>query len=293
MSDADSQNPLALAQATIAQQEAEIRLLRNRLAEEQFAKDLRASLITAAAANVIASPVASSQLLEMIVQTAAYMLSAQAASLFLIDKRRHDLVFEVALGQKADAVKHFRIPLGHGIAGLVGASGQPMAISNAKDDPRQASDISQVVGYIPESILCVPLLYNDQIIGVLELLDKADGTSFNTMDMNALGLFANLAAVAIEQSRLHEGLVPLIVEVLQSSGEVSELSKEEIQQRAETFVTSVEEGPTYHNAIEFARLVNNISRQGEDELMMCQAVLQAFADYLETRPKSTTQLGWL
>src|SRR5207245_1557500 len=117
-----------------------------------------------------------------------------------INEETHELIFEVALGQKAQEVKKFAIPLGHGIAGLVAVSGQPMAISDAQRDPRQASDIARSVGYVPQSILCVPLFYNDQIIGVLELLDKADASSFTAADMETLGLFANQAAVAIEQS---------------------------------------------------------------------------------------------
>src|SRR5206468_5403043 len=113
-----------------------------------------------------------SRLLEMIVQTAAQVISARAASLFLINRQTQELVFEVALGQKAEDVKKFTVPLGHGIAGLVAVSGQPIAVSDASKDPRQAADIARSVGYVPQTILCVPLFYNDQIIGVLELLDK-------------------------------------------------------------------------------------------------------------------------
>jgi len=64
---------------------------------------------------VIAEPMSHSRLLEMIVETAAQVISAEAASLFLIDQESQELIFEVALGQKADEVKHFRVPLGHGI----------------------------------------------------------------------------------------------------------------------------------------------------------------------------------
>ena len=120
----------------------------------------------------------------------------------------------MALGSKAKEVRKFRIPLGHGIAGLVAVSGQPMAISDAKSDPRQAADIAQSVGYEPESILGVPLFYEEEVVGVLELLDREGAPSYSSADMATLGLFANQAAVAIEQSRARGNLAALLGEAL-------------------------------------------------------------------------------
>ena len=54
----------------------------------------------------------------MIVEAAAQVISARAASLFLVNEETQELIFEVALGQKAQEVKKFSVPLGHGIAGL-------------------------------------------------------------------------------------------------------------------------------------------------------------------------------
>jgi len=290
---AEGQDALSQAQITIAEQQAEIERLRLRLVNESFAKELRAALITAATAATIASPVTHSQLLEMIVATAAHILSAQAASLFLVDNHTQELIFEVALGQKANEVKKFRIPLGHGIAGLVAVSGQPMVVSHAESDLRQASDVAQAIDYMPRNILCVPLVYNDRITGVLELLDKAGDSSFSLDDMNVLSMFANQAAVAIELSRMHESLVPLIVEVLQAPGGITEQSREELQQRSLDFITTIEESLVYHNAMEFARLIHEISWQGDKELRMCYVILSGFADYLRSRMKTTSELGWL
>jgi hypothetical protein len=98
----------------------EISGLRRRLAEERFAEELKDALTLAASAGEISSPISHSRLLEMIVQTAASVIPSRAASLFLIDEEAEELVFEVALGSKAEEVRKFRIPLGHGIAGARG-----------------------------------------------------------------------------------------------------------------------------------------------------------------------------
>ena len=114
----------------------------------------------------------------------------------------------MAIGSRAAEVKRFRVPLGHGIAGIVAASGQAMAIRDAAQDPRLASDIADSVGYVPETVLCVPLFYGDNVIGALELLDKEGG--FTAGDMEALGLFANQAAVALQLSRTYENVAGLL-----------------------------------------------------------------------------------
>jgi GAF domain-containing protein len=227
----------------------------------------------------------------MIVETAAHVISARAAALFLIDEEAEELIFEVALGSKAEEVKKFRVPLGHGIAGLVAVSGQPMAVSDAERDPRQAADIARSVGYTPQSILCVPLFYYDQVIGVLELLDKEGAPSFSATDMEDLGLFANQAAVAIEQSRTNRNLAALLGEVLESIGGATDGRRQELQERARAFAERLEEDAAFHRALDLARLVQEIAHRGENELKACQAILHSFAEYLRSRPESASELG--
>src|SRR5918997_273381 len=288
---AGDQDTLAHAQETIARQEEEIERLKRRLADERFAEDLREGLILAAAAGVIASPVTHSRLLEMIVETAAQVISARAAALFLVDEEAQELIFEVALGSKAEEVRKFRVPLGHGIAGLVAVSGQPMAVSDAESDPRQAADIARSVGYTPQSILCVPLFYHDRVIGVLELLDKEGAPSFSATDMEDLGLFASQAAVAIEQSRTNRNLAALLGEVLQSIGGATDAGRRELQERTRAFAEDLEEDATFGRALDLARLVQEIAHQGENELNGCQAILRGFAGYLRSRAEPIGEMG--
>jgi len=271
---------LEQARSTIARQAEEIGRLQQRLEGERFAEELRQALATASMAGTIASPVTHARLLEMIVQTAARVIGANAASLFLIDEEKRQLTFEVAIGPRAAELKQFTVPLGTGIAGLVAISGLPIAVADAQHDPRHASDFARRVGYTPQSILCVPLLYNEEITGVLELLDKRGAPSFGSDDMELLGYFANQAAVAIEQSRIHSNPVALIGEVLDSLGGLDERRKESLRQEARSFAGLTEFDPRYRQAVELARLVQSISWQGEREAQLCRTILSGFADYL-------------
>ena len=236
---------------------------------------LRDELTRAGLTGAIAVPLTHEQLLDRIVTTAAQVISAQAGALFLIDEEANELVFEVAIGPKAAEVRKFRVPLGHGIAGLVATSGQPIAVSDAAGNPQQARDIAESVGYVPQTIVCVPLTADDRIIGVLELLDKQGGASFTPTDIDTLTLFASLAALAIEQSQAQQNLVRLVSNALASAGITTATSPAP--------ESGLADDAAYRQSLELARLVQEIASQGETEVEACRAILQSFARYLRLR----------
>jgi GAF domain-containing protein len=270
---------LANAREIIARQAEEIARLQRDHASSEFADELREAVRLAVTAGTIAAPTSHTRLLELIVDTAAHVIRARAGALFLVDDRTRELVFEVALGQKADVARRFRVPMGHGIAGLVAATGQPLAISDAQRDSRHATDIAQSVGYLPETILCVPLLSNENVIGVLELLDKDGSEPFGSSDMAVLSRFADQAAVAIQQSQNQRKVDALLAEVLASMGSVDEGRARVLQEQLAVFASDIEHDTVYERALELAQLVRDIARQGEPALQMCQTVLAAIARY--------------
>lgn len=276
------------ARATIARQADEIEQLRRRLADARFAEDLRDALTLAAAAGTIGSPVRHERLVEMIVETAAAVIDARAGSLFLIDSATDELVFEVAVGPRAEQIEGFRMPMTRGIAGLVATSGQAMAIADARENPRVFKEIGDRIQYHPESILCIPLFHADRIIGVFEMLDKIGAPGFSREDMRTLGMFANQAAVAIELSRTYRHLAPLIGELLSSLGDIAPEQKRTLSERSEAFAAHVEEEVSYREALDLAKLVQEIAWRGDGERAACLAILRGFADYLRSRPEAET-----
>ena len=281
--DADATADLAAAHLRIAEQQREIARLERRQANDSLAEQARAALNLAAITGVVIAPVTHSRLLEMIVETAARIIDAEAVSLFLLDETKRELIFEVALGGKADEVKNLRVPVGRGLAGLVAETGQPMAISDVQNDPRHASDIAKRVGYAPRSILCVPLFHDEEVIGVFELLDKSSAPSFTQADMDVLGLFANQAAVAIEQSRAQRNLTALVADALALLTNAGDDQQQVLRQRARSLAAGIEDDADYRRALELASLVQDIVRQGDAERQACQAILVGFAEYLRSR----------
>jgi hypothetical protein len=91
-SPAEDRDAQSEAHQTIASPAEENQRLREQLSDERFARELREVFSLATTAGTVAAPVAHSRLLEMIVQTAAHVISAQAASLFLLDEVAGELV---------------------------------------------------------------------------------------------------------------------------------------------------------------------------------------------------------
>jgi len=265
----------------LAQRELELEGLRRQLSLDPLLHNLRAALTLAATTETVAAHSTHSQLLELIVHTAARVIRAHAASLLLVDRETQELMFAVTFPAGASDLQALRVPVGEGIAGLVAMTGQPMAVSNARSDPRHASRIAEQIGYLPDSLVCVPLLFTDEVVGVLELLDKQDAGFFDSADMETLGLFARLAAVAIEQSRTRSNLASMLFEVpalRATSGRATGLD-----QQVADFAASLEHEPRFRRSLELAQLVHQIAQAGDEEVEACAGILDRLATYIRAR----------
>jgi len=136
-------------------------------------------------------------LLRSIVNTTVQLFEAEAASIALYRQEHDTLEFVVAAGAQGQPVVGLTIPADQGIAGHAFTSGEPIAIAESLQDARFTPDVSEGTGYTPRSILAVPMRSEQRTTGVLEILDKRDGT-FSLRDIELASVFADQAAVAIQ-----------------------------------------------------------------------------------------------
>jgi len=141
------------------------------------------------------------EVLELIIEKATRMMQAKASSLLLLDRKTKKLYFKVATGEKREEVRKYEINLGQGIAGFVAEKGEPVLIPNVSEDPRWDRKISESTGFQTHSIACVPMKVRGEIIGVIEIIDKEDGSPIQYEDMKTLTVFAELASLAICNAR--------------------------------------------------------------------------------------------
>jgi GAF domain-containing protein len=158
-------------------------------------------LQAAVAAGVAGSADAYRALLSAIVEVARSIFGAKASSILLLDERTDELVFEAVVGEGEETLLGQRFPAGRGIAGWVLATRTPLVIEDVQTDPRFASDVAEDSGYVPSGLMAAPLLYDEQALGVLEVLDRPEASLFSLQEMELLGLFANQAAIAVDLLR--------------------------------------------------------------------------------------------
>lgn len=145
--------------------------------------------------------------LTQIMEHVETILHVEMGLLLLTDRASGDLVFQIASGQ-ADAIQPFRIPKGQGIAGQVALTGKP--IWQAKAD--------HYIGIKARNVLCVPLVSQNQVIGVLEVINKRQG-HFTEQDANLLRSIASFATIAIENARLYDHVLEEKARVIEAEEE--------------------------------------------------------------------------
>ncbi len=234
-------------------------------------------LLTAIEANGHAIlPQSNDELLKSIVEAAARIFSAAAASILLVNEQEQLLEFKVAYGASNRDLVGLKFPLDKGVAGYVVMTGQPLAISNVRQDARFNQDFAKSTGYVPSSILAMPLRAGERVIGVMEVLDKINAASFGMQDMELLGMFAHQAAIAIDQSQQMDQIKEALVLGLKRL-----VMAEPTQGSAEliSVLDSTGDSKAGADLLTLADLFNEISELGDAERKACLQVLKVFAEY--------------
>ncbi len=144
------------------------------------------------------------QLLELIMNESKEVVDAEASSLMLYDPATNELFFEVALGEKGEAVKQIRLSMGDGIAGAAARNRSTIVVNDAKKDPRHFRRADEVTDFTTRNLIATPMIRSNRLIGVLEVLNKRNNAHFTDDDIRVLEFFAGQAAIAIENTRLIE-----------------------------------------------------------------------------------------
>lgn len=201
--------------------------LRLRTSDETFVRELERNAERAIrditklsqlidAAKTVNSTLDLDKLLTIILETALGGVNADRGTVYLLDDLKGELWSKVLKG--SDVVE-IRLPLGVGIAGHVGKTGEVVNIPDAYADPRFNPEFDKKTGYRTKTILCMPLKNKDgKIIGVFQLINKNEGT-FTYDDESFIDALSIHAAIAIENARLAQEMIK--AERLSSIGQMA------------------------------------------------------------------------
>lgn len=147
------------------------------------------------------------QLLVQIMAEGKEAARAEACSLMLYDPEAGELYFQVALGETGDQhalMREVRLKLGQGIAGAAARSRASINVPDAGRDPRVYRGADAASQFETRNLLAVPMLDRDELIGVIEVVNKVGGPHFTDADLHVMEMFSRLAASAITNARLIE-----------------------------------------------------------------------------------------
>lgn len=139
-------------------------------------------------------------LLERVLQSALMSVGAADGSLMLVDDESQELVFAMVHGQVKNSLVGHRLPLGMGIAGWVAKQKEPLVIEDVQRDPRFSSSVDQTFQFQTRSMVCVPVLAGERVMGVLQAINKFEQRPFNQSDLATMLVAAQLAANAIARA---------------------------------------------------------------------------------------------
>ncbi|MEM6532241.1 MAG: sensor domain-containing diguanylate cyclase [Myxococcota bacterium] len=139
------------------------------------------------------------ELIDNLLRSVSQLMEPQDWSLLLLDPESQELYFDVVVGAAADSIKHIRLPIGEGIAGWVAEQRKPAVVADTQKDPRFSRRVDEASQLQTQSVLAVPLISRDQVLGVLELIRTAeDPEPYTEEDLEVLLPFADFVAIALE-----------------------------------------------------------------------------------------------
>ncbi|KAI1288399.1 putative 3',5'-cyclic phosphodiesterase pde-5 [Halotydeus destructor] len=187
-------------------------------------------------------------LIVKIMTFAKKLVTADRASLFLVDNRTKELyarIFDVSgdgngnsdsVSTNLEATTEIRFPMGTGIAGNVAQTGKALNIPDCYSDHRFNRHIDQQTGYTTKNLLCMPIFIRGNVIGVVQMVNKINGV-FTKMDEEAFSTFAIYCGLALYHTRLYEKIhrseqkYKVAMEILSYHNTATEEELNEIKER--------------------------------------------------------------
>ena len=187
------------------------------------------------------------------IEAATLVMKAEAGSLLLLDETTGDLYFDVAHGEKGEAVREVRLRFGEGIAGDVARTGEPIIVNDVQHDPRFFRHADETTGFTTRNMVCVPVKAHGHFLGVLQAINRKNNGQFDQADLQNFVALGHQVGIAIENANLYqeihllfEGFISASVQAIESRDPSTSGHSQRVATltcRLAEAVTSTESGP--------------------------------------------------
>jgi hypothetical protein len=157
--------------------------------------------------SLLAQSLGLHDMLEATLYCCMEMVSAEAATVLLLDDTKENFLFYQVEGPAKPVLSASAFPVDRGIAGSVLASGHSEVINQVREDPRFFGKIDTKSGFVTRNMIALPLTAGEEQVGVLEVLNKVDNLDFTEEEHLSLMMIAEEVAFAIRNARIFEYVV--------------------------------------------------------------------------------------
>jgi signal transduction histidine kinase/DNA-binding response OmpR family regulator len=198
---------------------------RLRSEKEQLTQSLRQKVqeltILSAVGKSVVSLMDLEELLNRIVEAGVEVTKAEEGFLLLVDPNTKDLYLRAGKNLGEWQARGFRLKVADTLAGEVVKTGKPVRRGGGET----GRDFKVKTGYLVKSLLHVPLILRERVIGVLSVDNQVSDREFTADDEYLLSALADYAAVSIENATLYNELRKSIDELKRSQQELIQSSK--------------------------------------------------------------------
>ena len=181
---------------------------KNRLSASVTKRDLEMKSIKQIGSLLASSTFEMGQVLQHTMDMIQALMNVEAGSLLLLeqDELRFKVAFNTIVG--VDVLQGLAIKMGQGIAGYCAGRGESLIVRNAAESPHFSRNFDSHTKFKTLSALCVPLISQGKVLGVIEVLNKKDG-DFNDNDLQLLQSIATSVSIALENARLYQETISM------------------------------------------------------------------------------------
>lgn len=207
------------------------------------------------AAHAMTASLSLHETLKNILNAAVDVVEGQGASLFLINRESPDeLIAVAAVGSGSEQLQGLRVSVGEGVVGWVAREAQSQLVADTKLDPRFFRGVDDHTGMSTRSLMAVPLITAERVIGVIEVVNKLNNDSFDQDDVRLLESMAGTAAVSIINARLFD----------------------ETQRRVNELGTLLNASAAASSTLQFSQVLENIARNLTSGLDVARCTIMAW-----------------
>ncbi len=245
--------------------------------KDELNEKLRRLIETVDIANLLTEPL--TQSIHDLLEVSAGELNAREASVLIREGAEGDLRFLAATGEAAPKLLNLKIPAGKGIAGFVMSSGQPMAVSDVGEEASFYAEVDKETGYSTEMILATPLRHNDEMIGVLEYINRPGEPPhlpFTPDEMDKAAHFADAIASlvnAYESAKLFRDLGEKIV----GTDEDMDITS------VRDWLRDLRSSSEHREMMDLAILIRELAGRGEAERLICKEILESVLRFSDSQ----------